>query len=216
MDYKITAIKLQKRNRHRVNIYLDGEYAFGTAQIVAAWLKVGQNISDEDIENLKISDRLEIAYQHAVKLMRYRLRTEAEIRQRLCDHGVNEKDIDAVILRLIENGLVNDHHFAQSWVDNRNDLRPRSRRALSFELKRLGIDPKIIEQTLANFDDHKAAQNAARKQAKKLKTLEWISFRKKLLAYLARRGFNYETSCLAVEQVWAELLEANDLYERAS
>ena len=216
MEHKITAIKLQKRNRHRVNIYLDGKYAFGTAQIVAAWLKVGQFISDEDIENLKINDRLEIAYQQAVKLLRYRIRTEAEIRQRLCDHGVNEKDIDAVILRLIENGLVNDHHFAQSWVDNRNDLRPRSRRVLSFELKRLGIDPKIIEQTLENFDDHEAAHNAARKQAQKLKILEWNSFRKKLLAYLARRGFNYETSCLAVEHVWAELLEANDLYERAS
>jgi regulatory protein len=44
---KITAISVQKKNPNRVNIYLDGEFAFGVARITAAWLKNGDELSDE-------------------------------------------------------------------------------------------------------------------------------------------------------------------------
>ena len=47
---KITGIQAQKRSPNRVNIYLDGEYAFGLAQIVAAWLRVGQELDEKKIE----------------------------------------------------------------------------------------------------------------------------------------------------------------------
>ena len=50
---KITGLKLQKRNNDRVNVYLDGEFAFGLSRIVAAWLRTGQELSDEKIAELK-------------------------------------------------------------------------------------------------------------------------------------------------------------------
>ena len=50
MDQKITALKAQKRNPNRINVYLDGIFAFGLARVVAAWLQVGQTLSDEKIE----------------------------------------------------------------------------------------------------------------------------------------------------------------------
>jgi len=53
MTKKITALKVQKRNPNRVNIYLDGEYAFGLARITAAWLHVGQELGDEKIAELQ-------------------------------------------------------------------------------------------------------------------------------------------------------------------
>ena len=46
------------------------------------------------------------------------------------------------------------------------------------------------------------AYQAAVKQARKYDTLEWADFRRKMNAFLARRGFNYETAKSAVEQVW--------------
>ena len=49
---KITAITRQKRNKERVNIFIDGSYAFSLAEITAAWLKVGQELSQEDINRL--------------------------------------------------------------------------------------------------------------------------------------------------------------------
>ena len=52
---KITAIEVQKRTPNRVNIYLDGEFAFGLSRIVAVWLRTGQELSEEKIEQLQIA-----------------------------------------------------------------------------------------------------------------------------------------------------------------
>ena len=77
---KITAIVVQKRSPNRVNIYLDGEFAFGLARIVAAWLRTGQELSEEKIEQLQAEESRERAFQQALLFLSYRSRSEAEIR----------------------------------------------------------------------------------------------------------------------------------------
>ena len=63
MTKKVTALKLQKRNKNRVNVYLDGEFAFGLARIVAAWLSTGQELTEEKIAELQAQDNVEVALQ---------------------------------------------------------------------------------------------------------------------------------------------------------
>lgn len=205
MDHKITALTLQKRNRQRVNVYLDGEFAFGLARIVAAWLQEGQEISDEKIAQLKEEDAREVAHQQALKLIQYRPRTEAEIRQNLAQHKVSPEHIELTIQRLREGGLIDDAQFAQSWVENRVDLRPRSRRALAFELSRRGVDRQLIDSALESVDDDELAYQAALRKAPKFDTLEWKDFRLKMIRYLAQRGFSYDACAQAVARVWEEM-----------
>lgn len=205
MEHTVTALTLQKRNRQRVNVYLDGEFAFGLARIVAAWLEVGQKISDERIAELQAEDALEVAYQRALRLLEYRPRTAAEIRTKLQENKIPEESIAAVMERLQNAGLLNDEGFVQAWVENRSELRPRSRRALAYELKQRGVDPELIDQSLAEVDDEELAYQAALKQSRKYQNLEWQDFRQKMYGFLARRGFDYETSAPAVARVWAEL-----------
>ena len=50
---KITALEVQKKNPNRVNVHLDGEFAFGLARITAVWLKVGDTLSDEKLAALQ-------------------------------------------------------------------------------------------------------------------------------------------------------------------
>jgi regulatory protein len=66
MGRTVTAIKAQKRNKDRVSVYLDGEYAFGLARIVAAWLHVGQELSEEKIVLLTSQDEVEAAYARSL------------------------------------------------------------------------------------------------------------------------------------------------------
>jgi regulatory protein len=211
MTRRITALKLQKRNHQRVNVYLDGEYAFGLARILAAWLAVGTELSDEKIAQLQAEDQREMAYQRALNLISFRPRTEVEIRQNLRRHNMEEETIQYVLERLKDNGLVNDAGFAQIWVDNRAELRPRSRRALAFELKQRGVDSAIIEQTLDKVDDSAMAYQAAHRQAHKIKNYEWREFRLKMLRYLAQRGFAYEDSAEAARRIWEELHNTEQL-----
>jgi regulatory protein len=204
MNHKITALTLQKRNRQRVNVSLDGEYAFGLARIVAAWLQVGQEISDEKIAQLQIEDAREVAYQRALQFAQFRPRSETEIRQNLQRHAVTSENIDHTIARMRQSGLLNDAAFAQIWVENRNDLRPRSRRALTFELQRRGVDRQLIEETLLEVDDEALAYQAARQRAGRLKDLEWKDFRLKMFRFLAQRGFDYQVSSSVIARVWEE------------
>lgn len=210
MGKTITAITAQKRDKKRVNIFFDGEFAFGISRIVAAWLQVGQNLTDEQISKLISEDQDEIAYQRAIKLITYRDRSIAEIRQSLHQKQIPEEIIENVINRLGENGLLDDKRFANLWIENRNEFRPRSHRMLALELRKKGISEDIISQVLENTTaDEELAHKAAQKQIRRYKTLEWQDFRRKLGSFLARRGFSYETVDLTVHQIWAEYRSDN-------
>jgi regulatory protein len=208
---EITAIKLQKRNHQRVNIYLNGEFAFGLARIVAAWLQVGQKISQEKIEELRAEDEIESAYQRALKLFVYRDRSEGEVRQKLSDLNIDEGTIEAVIQRLSIGEIINDRRFAKQWIANRTEFRPRSQRALRYELKQKGISEAIISNALEMVDDEKACYEAAQKQCRKYKGLEWGEFRKRMVAFLARRGFHYQIASQTTKRIFEELKLTNDV-----
>ncbi len=205
MEHQITSLVQQKRNHQRVNVYLDGEYAFGLARIVAAWLQVGQAISDEKIAQLQLEDTREVAYQQALKLLSYRPRTEAEIRQNLQGRKTSPETIDLVVERLKASGLVDDTSFARTWVENRSELRPRSQRALSYELQRRGVSAEDIEKAVESIDNEELAFQAAVKHARRLKDLEWKVFRQKLYNFLAQRGFDYDVCSQTISKVWEEI-----------
>jgi regulatory protein len=207
MTRKITALKIQKKNNNRVSVYLDHEYAFGLSRIVAGWLEVGQQLSEEKIMELKAKDDVEVALQKALNFLSYRPRSEKEVRQNLkIKHGIIEEDIiDLIIERLKSGGLVDDSNFAELWVENRNEFRPRGSRALRTELRQKGSDEEIIALSLKDLDEDKLALKAARKQSRKYKQLEWDQFRKKLTGFLARRGFPYGVISEVTPKVWDEI-----------
>ena len=78
MLQKITALRIQKKNRRRVSIFLDGRYAFGVQASVAARLSVGQTLSAEEIEQLQERDEIEVTHERALNYLSYRPRSCAE------------------------------------------------------------------------------------------------------------------------------------------
>ena len=201
---KITALEVQRKNPNRVNVHLDGEFAFGLARIVAAWLRVGQELSEVKIEQLVSEDGRERAYQQAMLFLSYRARSESEIRQNLRKHEIPEPVIEQTLERLRQAGLANDDQFAQAWVENRNTFRPRSRRMMAMELKRKGLADEAIQSAVQNVDDEASAYEAAQKRAARFKGLEWNDFRKKLSEFLARRGYSYSVIAPVVTRIWNE------------
>ncbi len=209
---KITAIEPQK-NRNRVNIHLDGEFAFGLARITAAWLKIGDVLTEEKINELKNKDDGERALQQALLFLSYRARSEKEIKQNLLKHEYSETIIEQTIERLRESKLANDNQFAKTWVENRNTFRPRSKRVLTMELRQKGLDEETVKTAVADVDENALAYESAKKRASRFKSLEWSEFRKKLSDYLARRGFPYSVVSSVVTQVWNELHAEETHYE---
>ena len=205
MERRITAIKAQKRNRNRVSVYLDGEYALGLPRIVAAWLNVGQVLSEEKIAELQTQDALETAYQQALDWINFRMRSEKEVEQYLKRKDIPDAVIAKVLERLRRSSLVDDDRFSRLWVENRADFRPRSRRMLKIELRQKGIPETAVETVLSGIEsEEELAYRAAEKYVRKLSNVDRETFRQKLGGFLARRGFTYDTARQVIERLWVE------------
>jgi len=187
-----------------VNVYLNGEFAFGISRAVAPWLEEGKEISQHHIKELQTQDKVKGAYQRALNFLTYRNRSEKEIQLNLHKHNVSEDHIQLVIEKLRQNSLVSDQDFAQEWVDNRNRFKPRGRKALSVELYQKGISRQIIDDVLMDLDEEELAMRFARQKLPKIKRLEKKAFQEKLYGYLSRRGFSYGISKDIISTLWEE------------
>ena len=201
MASTITALRFQKRNKERVNVYLDGKFAFGLAAIEAAHLQVGQMLSDADIARLQKKDEIERAYERALNFLSYRPRSEAETRRNLREKNLDEDVIEVVIERLTRAGLLDDREFARYWVDNRVQFKPRGARALRQELWEKGVPDAIITEAIESVDEEDIARRVAEDGARRMAHLQPDDFCRKLNAYMARRGFSYAVIKPLVEEM---------------
>lgn len=205
MAGKITALKYQKKNPDRVSVYLDGRFAFGLPAIVAARLKPGQELSDAEIEALRVEGDQDKAYNRALDYLSYRPRSRREIELYLQKRGVPEDQIEAIIGRLEHAGLLDDEAFAHFWVENRERFRPRGLRALRYELRNKGVSDEIIDLALESVDAQESAYRSAAKKARQLSDQDQRTFYRKMIDYLSRRGFAYEVSREVTDRYWSEL-----------
>jgi regulatory protein len=173
---------------------------------VAAWLQVGQVISPEKVNSLQVEETRQAAFQQALRLLSFRPRSEAEIEKKLNDKGFDAKVSAYVIQRLTEEGYLGDLSFAKTWVENRSTFRPRSRRMLKYELRQKGVAEEHIESALESVkDEPDLAYQAGIRYAARLADLDRETFRKRLGAFLGRRGFSYGTLAPVVSQIWDEM-----------
>lgn len=203
----ITALVVQKRNKERVNVYLDGEFAFGLALAEAIKLKKGQTLSDEDIARLKALDEVEVVHERALNLLSYRPRSAEEVRRKLRDSKQDFSDtaIETVIERLERAGLLDDEAFARYWVDNRERFNPRSARALRHELRQKGVSDQVADKVLADLDEQDAAYRAAQAKVRRYAHADEDEFRKRMGGYLSRRGFAYGVVRDVLDRLWDEI-----------
>ena len=191
---RVTAIQKQRREG-RINLYLDGSFALGLTlnAIAAAGLRVGDEIDDDALRSLRRDAAGADATVAALRLLSYRPRSEAELRQRLARRGAPADLMDEAISRLRELGLVDDAAFARTWVEGRSRLSPRSQRLLRRELQAKGIDGEAAREALRPLDDEDAALRAAERRAAAMRELPYPEFRRRLGDFLRRRGFDSAT-----------------------
>jgi regulatory protein len=203
MEGEITALRQQKRRTDRANVYIDGEYAFSLQGVVAAKLRVGQVVTRDEVEALQADDAAEMAYERCLRYLSYRARSTEEVRRYLRRKDVSEEVTEGVIERLERAHLLDDASFALEWVGNRETFRPRSRFALTMELRQKGVASRFIEEAVQGLDERASAMRAADRKAQQLSRYDRETFCKRLLSYLARRGFGYGIARGVTDELWA-------------
>jgi regulatory protein len=204
MSKRLTALSPHQRTKERVNVELDGKFAFGLAAIVAARLKVGQALSPEEIGRLNALDEVEEAYNKTLNYLSYRPRSRGELERYLKEKRVSAEAMSTVMERLARAQLIDDADFARYWVENREQFAPRSKRALRMELRQKGLSEADSATAIGAVDEDNSAYEAGRKRAARMTTLDREIFFRRLSGFLQRRGFGYGVVKTVVTRLWEE------------
>lgn len=204
---KITNISVQAKNKDRVNISVDGKYRFSLDifQVGELGIKVGNEYTEAELAEIENESQFGKLYGRALEYCLMRPHSSREVKDYLWRktrvtkyksrdgqikerEGVSQSNADRAFERLLEKGYIDDIKFARFWVENRNQTKGASVRKLTAELRAKGIEQSIISDVLAESsrsDDDELRKVLAKKRAK-------YDDEQKLIAYLARQGFNYD------------------------
>jgi len=207
---KITSITTQKRDRNRVNVSVDGKYRFSlhAFQLIELGVKVGREYAEDELVALEQESLIGKVYGRALEYCLMRPHSVREVQQYLYKKtrpkldktgelkpGIAPEITSRVFERLIEKGYVDDNKFARFWVENRLVKKGVSKRKLRSELITKGINSTIISQMLSETvrnDSDELKKIIAKKRS-------LYPDDKKLTAYLARQGFNYDEIKRAID-----------------
>jgi len=205
----ITSLQQQTNNVERINIFVDGSFLLAAhAMIVLQMnLKVGQELTAEQLERLRQEEAQQQALARALNFLSFRPRSRQEVRNYLRGKSTPPALIDAVIQRLEQMDLVNDRNFASFWVETRGQFNPKGAQALKNELRMKGVGSSLIEELVDDEHDEEKALSAAQKKARSLlgqPAMDYATFYRRLGSFLQRRGFSYEVTAHTVKKLWID------------
>ncbi len=135
------------------------------------------------------------ARAYAFLLLKYRQRSEKEIRERLSRKKFPEETIKDTIAFLKEKKFIDDNLFARAWLSERLQKAVGPRRLIQ-ELKHKGIEQKVIEDNLnevkGSYNELEIVRELAAGKLKRFKNLDFQTAKRRVYGYLLRRGYSPE------------------------
>ena len=164
--------------------------------------KSGMVFDDESFEVLLKERSYPFAMDKAVALLSMRARTEKEIVDALKRNAYPEEAIARVMARLHENGYINDAEFAAQYSSARV-TRGLGAKRIRMDLRLKGVDAEVIDEAIQTLDQDEVLNSAikAAQKAARGKELNDRSDRQKILAALARRGFDFSVAKKALDAI---------------
>ena len=202
----IPKIELQKRNKDRVNIYLDNEYAFSISMelVYKESLKPKMEIDVERLKDIADKEGYLKCKNTALRIIERSFKTEKEIRDKLKEKEYTDNQIEKTIEFLREYNFINDESYVKAYINDK--LASRGRQKIKYDLIKKGVDRNLIDEKLSciDSDDEKnTAFNLAQKKYNNIKKSESDTYKLsgKLYRFLMSKGYNYELVKDVVKEV---------------
>lgn len=194
----ITKIELQKRNKEKANIHIDGKYAFPITVngLLECGLKEGSEISTDDIEKIRGEDEPSLATMEALNIISYSMKTERELRQKLRDKKYSDAAIEHAIQKAKKYGFIDDSSYVTSYIQSKAMPNGWGEQKIISMLLKKGVDMQLVKDKIAECyseeDMEDNAMNVARKYYAKLKGEDSRKNKQKLYGHLISKGFKYD------------------------
>lgn len=205
----ITKIEKQKNNNKRYSIFIDNEFAFGIDEIDLLYYKLKENepLDNEKYEYILNKLLLKRAKDKALKYLGYKMRSKNQVIKKLQEYEFPPNVINKVIKVLEKYNYINDEDFAKAFIKDKLNLKGHGVFKISYDLKMLGVDEEIFKKYLYDEEFINEEKKAKDLLLKKLgnKNIEDLDYKEKqkIYAYLARRGFSYDS----IKKAFNSLLE---------
>ncbi|MCI3919500.1 RecX family transcriptional regulator [Paenibacillus sp. TRM 82003] len=192
----ITSVELQKRQKHRYNVFVDEQFALAVHEDVLMKHRLfkGERIDAARLQEVLKDEERQDAYVRAIRWLGARPRTEKEVRMYLKRREYEDEVIDECVKRLAEQRYIDDERFSHALAEERLKLQGKGKQWIKQELLQKGVDKGTVQETIGSLDpedETEAAVKLARKRWRSLaKEEDSAAARRKLYGYLARRGYS--------------------------
>ena len=136
---------------------------------------------------------LEKAKAYAFLLLKFRLRSEEEIRSRMKQKKFPPEVIGGTVDFLKEKKFIDDEAFTRAWMDSRLK-RAMGLRRVKNELKHKGVRASVIDQSVAavkeGYNEEEVVAELIRHKLRALKGPDIQKVKQRIYAFLIRRGFS--------------------------
>ena len=139
-------------------------------------------------------DSIQAAYAHGFRLIKFRPRSEGELRTRLNQRGYPDEIIVSVLAEFKRKGLIDDVRFARYFATRQMEMQPSGKRVVLQKLKAKGVDVRLaseaVEQATEGKSELERAVDVAQSRWARLQNLPRPVRQRRLLGFLSRRGFS--------------------------
>jgi regulatory protein len=197
----MTVTELRKRRHRLTALFLDGEEVLiDTETLLLSGIRVGQTMSEEELEQLKDRSNYNRAYEKALYLLEFRPHSRQELLTKILREYPEEAAMQAV-RRVDELGLLNDEAYAADLAEEFLNRKGYGIHRARQELARRGIDRDLIEEVLSavETDPEEQLRNLIRKKYKPLPTDR--KGVEKVIAAMVRRGYEFSQVRHALQQL---------------
>lgn len=203
---RITKIEYQKKNKDRVNIYLDDEFAFGVDLNIMIKYALAKNmeLDDDFINEIIVAEDEKKVFNYAVSILSRAPKSKREIKTKMTEKGYESEIIDKVIEKLISYKYIDDEMYSEAFIRDKINFSKYGKRKIQEGLYSKGINKEIIQDKLKEISYEDELKRAEELAAKKLRTLtkeEPMKKKMKIYNYLLNKGFEYETTRKAVSNI---------------
>lgn len=201
---KIESIKRGKRDADKLVIKtVDGAYI--SARIDDAYkLSVGDEISEAEAARLNAAYAKQKTRASAARSLSHHSMSKRDLEKKLISRGFSEEETSETAAWFEERGVLDDGKYSRELAEYYK-RRGFGERKIREELSRHGIPRELIEETLAALGSTERELFALIEKKLCGKSLEDDCTRRKLVAFLTRRGFKFDEIRNALKQFQVEL-----------
>ncbi len=152
---------------------------------------------------MKPVDEKDKIHTAALRLLKYRDRSVAELRERLRRKGFNPESVENELQTLLDNNFLNDQRFTEIWIRHKLTISRKGKKIIRAELAAKGISSRLFLEVWSKYRDAEIASARAFTLAKAagFNLLDSFKRRGKLRQALYRRGY----SAKAIEEALKEI-----------